>query len=349
MIEPGRDSEPFRCPRCGDSLRGSAHELRCVGCDQRFPISDGIPMLFWPTEDDGQTDVTDVVKAFYEETPFPDYNDFDSVASLEAKAREGIFARLLDEQVPPGVRIIECGCGTGQLSNFLSIHNRTVFGTDMCMNSLRLGQRFAREQGLDRVRFVQMNLFRPAFPPASFDLVISNGVLLTTPDPFLGFRSIARLVRPGGYVLVGLYNRYGRLITDARRILFRHTGNRLHFLDPNLRNKDFSAARKRAWFADQYVHPHETKHTFGEVLAWFEQTGFDFVRSLPRSRPFRPFSVRERLFEAEQPGNPFERFLVQAAMAFTGSREGGFFTVIGRRRRSEGRAEAARRGSQNSV
>ena len=55
---------------------------------------------------------------------------------------------------------------------------------------------FKQQNDCDRAHFVQMNLFRPAFKPGSFDLVISNGVLHHTSDPFLGFKSISRLVRP---------------------------------------------------------------------------------------------------------------------------------------------------------
>ena len=201
----------------------------------------------------------------------------------------------------------------------------------MCVNSLRLGQGFARGHQLNNVHFTQMNLFRPSFKPASFDLVVSNGVLLTTSDPFLGFKSIARLVAPGGYILIGLYHKYGRLITDARRLIFRWTGDRFLWLDPNLRDKSLSEARKRAWFADQYKHPHETKHTIGQVLSWFRETGFSFVRSFPRSKPFQPFSEKEGLFKPEEPGNALDRLIVESGMAFRGSREGGFFTLIGRR------------------
>jgi SAM-dependent methyltransferase len=328
----GARADLFRCPGCRGKLALGAGRMTCLGCGHAFEIEDDIPMLFWPTEPDGAGgDITSIVKEFYEETPFPDYNDFDSVASLVQRAREGVFARMLDEQLPTGTRVIECGCGTGQLSNFLSIANRQVFAADMCMNSLRLGRQFARAHQLKRVQFVQMNLFRPAFEPESFDLVISNGVLLTTPDPFEGFRSIATLVRPGGHILIGLYHRYGRLITDFRRLVFRLTGDRFLSLDPNLRNADLSSARKRAWFADQYKHPHETKHTIGVTLEWLERTGLQFVRSIPRSKPLRPFSESENLFEPEQPGNALERLVVELGMIFQGSREGGFFTIIARK------------------
>lgn len=296
-------------------------------------MSDNIPLLFWPTEwDESKSDVTNIVKSFYEETPFPNYDDFDNTGVLIEKAGQGLFAKLLDEQIPFGARVLECGCGTGQLSNFLSISNRMVVGTDICLNSLKLGQQFKEKNDLKRVNFVQMNLFRPIFKAETFDLVISNGVLHHTADPFLAFKSIARLVKRDGYILIGLYHKYGRLITDFRRWLFRASGDRLKFLDPNLRKMRSSDAKKRAWFMDQYKHPHESKHTIGEVLEWFQATDFDFVRSIPRSVPLQPFSSKENLFKPERPGNMIERFLVEMGMVFRGSQEGGFFIVIGKKK-----------------
>ena len=47
-----------------------------------------------------------------------------------------------------------------------------------------------------------------------------------------------------------------------------------------LRDGRLSRDKERAWFADQYRHPHESKHTMGEVLDWFDRTGLSFVRGL---------------------------------------------------------------------
>jgi SAM-dependent methyltransferase len=329
---PLQDLALFCCPACGAALAVDGAGLACSVGTHRFPVDDDIPLLFWPSEwDPGKPDVTEWIRAFYEETPFPDYEDFDSPASLAAKARQGRFAARLDEEIPPGARVLEVGCGTGQLTNFLSIANRTVFGADLCRNSLRLGRSFARENDLTRARFVQMNLFRPCFREGLFDLVVSNGVLHHTSDPFLGFRTISRLVRPGGHLLVGLYHRWGRLVTDLRRWIFRASGKRLTSLDPNLRRGAFRGPRRRAWFMDQYENPHESKHTLGEALGWLDRIGFELVRSLPRTRPFQPLRGDEALFEPESPGSPLERRLSELAMLASGSREGGFFVVIGRR------------------
>jgi len=293
----------------------------------------GIPLLFWPNEwEIAKKDVTERVKSFYEENPFPNYEGLDSSLSLRQKAEEGIFARLLDEQIPHGALILEVGCGTGQLSNFLGLRwGRAVFGTDICLNSLKLAHEFKQKNGIENTAFVQMNLFRPAFRTESFDVVICNGVLHHTSDPFTGFKSITKLLKKGGFIIIGLYNRYGRIITDVKRIIFNLTGKPLKFLDKRLRDQSLSEIRKKIWYMDQYKNPHESKHTFDEILGWFEKEGFEFKNSIPKTKPFTPFSPQESLFETNPVGTRIEHFLAQLGMIFSGGKEGGFFIMIGKK------------------
>ena len=71
-----------------------------------------------------------------------------------------------------------------------------------------------------------------------------------------------------------IYNKYGRLPTDFRRVIFKVTGKRFLFLDPYLRERGkYDDAKAESWFNDQYLHPHECKHTMGQVLKWFDETG----------------------------------------------------------------------------
>ena len=325
----------LHCPRCQGALRVADTTVSCEKCNHVFGTDNDMPLLFAPNDwDPSKPDVTTDVQAFYEKTPFPNYDDFDNIGSLVEKAQRGLFAKLLDEQIPFGARVLEVGCGTGQMSNFLSVAKRTVVGADMCLNSLRLGQGFAQRNRLARVHFTQMNLFRPVFKPGTFDVVISNGVLHHTSDPYLAFQSISKLVKPGGHILIGLYHQYGRLITDTRRIIFRMSGDRFRFLDPNLRRASSSRAKKTAWFMDQYKHPHESKHTIGESIEWFAKNDFDFVKSIPSTHPFKPFSPNERLFEPEKPAGTAARWFAELKMVLDGSEQGGFFVAIGKRRGS---------------
>ena len=323
-------SELLSSPCCGSVLEQGEASMVCSSCAHVFAVDDGVPRLFAPHEGiESSKDVTEVVKAFYEETPFPNYDEHDSVRSLIEKSRRGLYARELAEAISHNSTVLEVGCGTGQLSNFLGISGRRVLATDLCMNSLRLGEEFRRRNDLSQVFFAQMNLFRPCVKLESFDVILCNGVLHHTAQPFEGFRRLTSLLRPGGYFVLGLYNRYGRLLTDLRRALFRLTGGRGEWLDPYLRTLPRSEQKRRAWFQDQYQHPHESKHTIREVLDWFDHCGLDFVQGIPTPTPLD--DGPDGLFERTAKGGTADHFLAQLRQIGSGNREGGFFVMIGQR------------------
>ena len=333
----GRDEalEPLLASPCcpGAELAYDKGLFRCGQCNHAFTKEDGIWQMFWPHERFADAnDVTEQVKAFYEETPFPNYDDQETIRSLLDKARAGLYAQALDRSIPYNSSVLEVGCGTGQLSNFLGISCRRIVGVDLCLNSLRLGERFRATHGLERISFMQMNLFRLAFKPEQFDVILCNGVLHHTSDPYGGFRGLLPFLKPGGHIVIGLYNRYGRLMTDFRRQIFRATRGRAKWIDPIIRAGARSDAKVEAWFADQYLHPHESKHTIGEVLEWFADSGIEFLRGIPSLTP-GPNRLHEiDLFEPEERGTRLDHVLVQLHEIATGNREGGFFLMIGRKR-----------------
>jgi SAM-dependent methyltransferase len=201
----------------------------------------------------------------------------------------------------------------------------------MCLNSLKLAQRFRKTHELDLVHFLQMNIFRPVFRAGLFDVIVCNGVLHHTADPERGLATLAALLKPGGYLVVGLYHRYGRIWTDLRRAVFRVLGERASWLDPRIRQAGLTTDRRKAWFADQYRNPHESKHTVGEVLGWLPRHQLSFVKSLPKTRFGAKFQGDERLFEHEPPGNSIERAIIEAGQMFGQAAENGFFVVIARK------------------
>jgi len=321
------------CPKCGNRLVREENKIACSSCHKKFRVDKGIPLLFYSNEwEKSKEDVTELIKSFYEETPFPNYEDLDSAASLRDKATKGVFARLLDEQIPQHTTVLEAGCGTGQLSNFLGMTwGRRIYGTDMCLNSLKMANEFKDNNNIGSVSFVQMNLFQPVFNEESLDIVICNGVLHHTSDPFMGFQSLSKLVKKGGYIIIGLYHMYGRIPTDIKRVIFNISDNRFKFLDTRIRDKSVGKVRKNTWFEDQYKNPHESKHTIGEVLKWFDKTGFSYISSIPSSSFLHSFSNDEKLFDTHPQGNKLENLFVDLSMFATGTQEGGFFIMIGRK------------------
>jgi SAM-dependent methyltransferase len=322
----------LECPATGKPLRPEGGTLAVTGSDRRYGATDGIPNLFVPTTPSaGHVDVTEMVKAFYEETPFPNYDDLDSRESLARKGRRNLFAALFDAQIPKGAVVLEAGCGTGQLTNFLGMAPyRRVIGGDLCLNSLRLAKGFRDRYGVRNNAFVQMNLFRPPFRDASFDVIVSNGVLHHTGDPAGGFAALVKKLKPGGVIVIGLYNSYARLPTLWRRALFNRFGATLYFLDPRL-GRPVNLDRQRAWFMDQYRHPHESRHSMDEVLEWFAANGIDFVSGIPHLDG-TPFAYGEALFAPHTPGSRFARVSTQIGMLLSGGADGGLFIMIGRKR-----------------
>src|SRR5262249_1609381 len=159
------------------------------------------------------------------------------------------------------------------------------------------------EHGLKRAAFAQMNLFRPGLRDGFFDVVISNGVLHHTSDCRGAFRRISRLARPGGHVGVGLYSAYSRRLHYARRALFRWTGLPGRWPAPHFARAG-AGGKGAAWSQDQYCHPHETCHTLDEVLGWMDESGLDFVNSIPKPDVGPGLVPEERLFEPRPAGNP---------------------------------------------
>ncbi len=324
----------LRCPISGMPLAFDefSNELRSSDGNRSFEVLGGIPRFLVPVEASSpKSDVTSTVKAFYEETPFPNYDDLDSRLALSTKATNSIFARLLDSQLPRPATILEAGCGTGQLTNFLGMGwNRTVVGGDMCSNSLILAKTFRDQFSINNAHFVQMNLFSPPFSDETFDVVISNGVLHHTSDPFGGYQAIARKLKPGGFILIGLYNWLGRLPTLWRRWLIEHFGDSWGKLDSRLRGGQLNSGRYAAWFRDQYKHPHESKHSIDEVLGWFSKTGIRPLTTIPMLQQ-QTLDGDVLLFEEHSMGNQLTRWNTELGMLLEGGRDGGLYIVIGQK------------------
>jgi SAM-dependent methyltransferase len=308
------------CPTCGGVL---VVGWQCRGCGARYTATDGIPDLRL-----GGDTRTDVVRRFYEYAPFPGYRQRDTLASLYARAERSKLARLLDQAIPGDARILEIGCGTGQMSLYLTRADRLVIGADLARASLLLGQGAARRFGLARVQFVETDLHHPGLRAGAFDVVYASGVLHHTPNPRASFARIAALARPGGIIVVGLYNAFARIPLRLRRLVARISGYRWIPFDPVLRERAGEPARREAWLRDQYQHPEEHRHTLSEVQNWFNENGVEYVRAYPSALIGES---PDDLFAAAGDTWSPEAWLAQFGWMRSLGHEGGLFLTVGRR------------------
>src|SRR5712692_3204610 len=315
--------ELLACPACEGPLDEG---WMCRGCGARHEAADGVPNL--RVASDARTDV---VRRFYEEAPFPGYPPRDSLEWLRARAERSEFARLLDRAIPGDARIVDLGCGTGQMTLYLARANRLVIGADLTRASLELGAAAALRFRLDRVQFIETDLHRPALRKGSFDVVYSSGVLHHTPDPPAAFGRIAQLARPGGMIVLGLYNAVARIPLRLRRLVARISGYRLILFDPVLRDRKNEPARREAWLRDQYRHPEEHCHTLAEVQDWFRENGVDYIRAYPSALIG---DDSQELFVKVADNWQLEGWLAQLGWIRALGHEGGLYIVIGQRRPS---------------
>ena len=117
-----------------------------------------------------------------------------AVAIWPQEAR--LFARYA---IPPGARILDAGCGPGEISSRLAeaYTGATVLGVDVLEAPLALAR--ARHGRLHpRLRFEQRSIFDLGLPSGSFDLTVCRHVLQSIPTPERAVAELVRVTRPGG-------------------------------------------------------------------------------------------------------------------------------------------------------
>jgi demethylmenaquinone methyltransferase/2-methoxy-6-polyprenyl-1,4-benzoquinol methylase len=137
-----------------------------------------------------------------------------------------------------GARVLDCATGTGDLA--LALRRRVgsagrVVGMDFCAAMLGPAREKARRAGLLDVRFEEGDALALPYPAAAFDVATIAFGIRNVDDPVRCLQEMARVVRPGGRVVVlefgqpaglwgALYRFYSRRLMPAVGGLL--TGNR---------------------------------------------------------------------------------------------------------------------------
>lgn len=270
--------------------------------------------------------ITDKMSSFYNEVKFPNYDDLENYSSLYDKGIKNAFTKRIDEELDYGIKVLELGCGTGQLSLFLGRANRQIFAVDISEGSLVIGENFRKDHDINNVFFMKMDVFDLKFNKNEFDFTISNGVLHHTKDARKAFKELVEVTKPGGLIVIGLYHKYGRFFTKVKQKIAKVLGSKIFLLD-KLSLKIKSKEKRNAWVTDQFLNPHETLHLPSEVINWFKADGVEFINLIPHYDNFD-----KPIFEKRK--NPSFSFLKEFIMIFDRNQiqEGGFFVMIGRKK-----------------
>lgn len=104
---------------------------------------------------------------------------------------EGPFARLLD-----------LGTGTGRILELLAPHIERGVGVDMSHEMLSYARANLEKAGVTNCQVRHGDLFTLPFEPASFEAVVVHQVLHYLDDPAPALKEAARVLAPGGRLLI---------------------------------------------------------------------------------------------------------------------------------------------------
>jgi SAM-dependent methyltransferase len=114
-----------------------------------------------------------------------------------AAYREPLLAAIA---TAPGERVLDVGCGAGQLALDLAARGASVLAVDL--STRLLGVARERAGGAAGVEFVRADAQTHPFEPGAFDAVVSRTGVMFFDDPPAAFAGFARALRPGGRLVV---------------------------------------------------------------------------------------------------------------------------------------------------
>ena len=274
------------------------------------------------------------VAKFYNKSPFPSYQKGHNKNDILSLGNKNLIARKFKELIGQNKDVLEAGCGTGQLSAYLAIGtNNRIVSMDSAIGSLKVFEDFLLKNNLKNVKLINADILKKNFKNNSFDFIWCSGVLHHTKNPKRGFELLCENLKQNGYIMIGLYNRYGRILTLINAMLYKYISKKIvFFTDPYLRklskNYDKNKEKIDAWIQDQFIHPVESLHTFDEVIGWFNDNNIKFVSSYPLFDRDEEINFNK----GNNPGSKIDRFFSQIRMIFDNTgKEGGLFVVLGKK------------------
>ncbi len=200
------------------------------GAGTAYEIRDGIPR-FVASEDAGQTQTQESFGF-----KWTNLGGFGS-DGMQEKVSSWILERYgfgsgaeMRDYFADRARILDAGCGAGLATSTWLAPGWQRDGSEFVAADISAAIDTARHRlgEIEGTSFVQADILDLPFRAASFDLIFSEGVLHHTPSTERAFAALARLLRPGGEIMIYVY----RLKAPAREFVDDHVREQIAGLSP---------------------------------------------------------------------------------------------------------------------
>ncbi len=164
-------------------------------------------------------------RAWAEDLGYP--AELANVPEAAAESFAGVANPWVLGRLAPGERVLDLGSGAGTDSLIAAqmVGNEgRVVGIDMTPQMLAKARAAAAELGATNVEFIEGEAERLPFPAASFDVVISNGVIDLIPNKDAVFAELHRVLAPGGRLQIADVTIQNPVSEEGRRNIDLWTG-----------------------------------------------------------------------------------------------------------------------------
>jgi ubiquinone/menaquinone biosynthesis C-methylase UbiE len=193
----------------------------------------------------------------------------------------GVFATYLEKgaleffdrvDIPRGTRLLDVGCGAGQLTLPAARKGIRVTGLDLAANLVQQARTKAAAEGL-KVQVDEGDAEDLPYPDASFDVVMSLIGSMFAPRPELVAAEMYRVCRPGGNIIMGNWTPEGH-IGQMFKVIGKHVPPPPYFPSPLLWGDETTCHQRlgagvRSLKITRYMYPFEYPFAPAKVVDFF--------------------------------------------------------------------------------
>ena len=154
---------------------------------------------------------------------------WDEIRSLYV-AEAAVEAAILEAAGPgPFRRLVDLGSGTGRMLTLLGPHAGQAVGLDLSQQMLNIARSHVAQARLERCELRHGDIFATRLPDRSADVVVVHQVLHYLSDPGAAVKEAARIVEPGGRLIIADFAPH-----KLEFLREQHQHRRLGFAEPEM-------------------------------------------------------------------------------------------------------------------
>ena len=240
-----------------------------------------------------EDEVSQRVRQQYEENPYPRWVHAASVpvpTTIDDHLRNQFPSAPFRPLGKSGIDVLVAGCGTGRhpIEVARKYKDARVLAVDLSLTSLCYAKRKTPAPMAEKIAYAQADILKIGSIERTFDLIDVSGVLHHLADPMAGWRAVLALLRPGGFMRVGLYSELARReIVAARAFIlaqgYRPTADDIRRCRQELLHSPLSGVAKFGDFfstsecRDLLFHVQECRLTIPDIKAFIVESDLKFI------------------------------------------------------------------------